>query len=167
VFEVVTGIDAFVWAIIDNAPRPQFNWTIDQQTGAITVVSQSEPTRAIMHYATTFDNKRRDFRLVKGNTPADPCTFIPVHIFGNACINPVFWIGEELGPVSTAGGVYTYVATQDMPQDGKWRAFFVELEFPGPHDTSYRITTQVSVIPNTRPFPACTSQPQGCYGVLV
>ena len=33
-----------------------------------------------MKYATTTDGTRRDFRLIKGDTPLDPCHGIPVHV---------------------------------------------------------------------------------------
>jgi hypothetical protein len=35
-----------------------------------------------MKYATTTDGTRRDFRLIKGDTPLDPCKGIPVHVRG-------------------------------------------------------------------------------------
>jgi hypothetical protein len=38
--------------------------------------------------ATTFDNVRRDFRLIKGDTPADPCEFIPVQVRCAAACRP-------------------------------------------------------------------------------
>jgi len=164
--ELLMGAQAFYLSILEGGSRPKFNWTIDAHTGAITVVADTQPSLVTMHGATTFDDVRRDFRLVKGNTQSDPCKFIPVHIFGNACINPVFWFGESLAPTSTANGQWTYVASQPLPASG-WRGFFVELLFPGPGIFQYRLTTQVSIIPNTLPFPACNTLPAGCHGTLV
>jgi len=120
----------------------------------------------MLRFATTFGDARRDFRLVKGDTPADPCEFIPVKIFGEACINPVLWFGESIAPTSTANGTYTYVATQPLPDKG-WRGFFLELFYEGPANSAYRLTTQVAIIPNTYPFPPCDQIPAGCKGVLV
>jgi hypothetical protein len=57
---------------------------------------------------------------VQGNTPADPCEFIPIKVFGNACLNPVIWEFEEVAPTSVANGVYTYVLSQPLPPSG-WR----------------------------------------------
>jgi len=166
--ELLLGAQAFVLSLLTQSARPQFTWAIDPDNGTITVQSSTQPTLAILRFATTFDGNRRDFRLVKGDTPADPCEFIKVHIFGNACINPVLWLAETLAPVSTAGGMYTYVASQPAPAVG-WRGFFIELLFPGAPGTlsQYRFTTQVSIVPNTFPFPDCTTLPQGCKGVLV
>lgn len=153
---LLTGVGAFYQSLLDGSDRPKFSWTIDNDgpnsTGKITVTTNQRPSKAVLRFATTFDNKRRDFRLVKGDTPADPCEFIKVKIFGDACINPVIWIGEDIAPTSVKNGVYTYEGTQPMPDDGKWRGFLIEMYYPGSRGTSFRLTTQVSIIPNTFPF---------------
>lgn len=164
IVELLVGADAWFISVIENTPRPVFSWTVDNQ-GAINLVSQTQPTKVNMNYATTFDSIRRDFRLITGNTPTNPCKFIPVKVFGSACLNPVFWTSEDIAPVSVNNGTYTYVATQPLPPGG-WRAFFLELYFPGPSDTSFRLTSTISIVPNTYPFPSCGSG-ASCEGTLV
>jgi hypothetical protein len=44
-------------------------------------------------------------------------------------------------------------------------AFLGELHYPGPNGQEYIMTTQVSIIPNTFPFPKCVGY--GCKGNLV
>ena len=64
-------------------------------------------------------------------------------------------------------GSYIYQVDQPLPSVG-WRGFLLEFWYPGPiPETFYRLTTQVSITPNTFPFPPCQTQPSGCYGVLV
>jgi len=161
--DLLPGVQSFYLSLLTNSARPQFNWTIGND-GTITAYASTKPSLVVMYTATTFDAERRDFRLIKGNTPADPCKFIPVKVFGSACINPVLWFGETVAPVSSDGGVYKYVASQPLPDAG-WRGFFLEFFFPGPKGSTFHMTTQVSIIPNTYPFPQCT--PGECHGQLV
>jgi len=119
---------------------------------------------------TTLDGYRRDFRLVAGDTPANPCKYIPVPVFGSACLRPIVWIGNSIGPVSPFNGASsTYVAHVDPPAAG-WRAHLIEFYFnstiPGLY---FQLTTQVSTIPAYGtplfPFPLC--QGNACNGDLV
>jgi len=168
---LITGAEVWAKALLSGAPRPSFTWTMDAATGAITAkVVGAQPTRAVSRSTTTLDGYRRDFRLVAGDTPANPCTDgIPVPVFGSACLRPIVWIGNTIGPASTAGNVQTWVATQDAPAVG-WRAWLVELYFnstiPG---LLQQYTTQVSIVPAPGtplyPFPLCVGAQ--CQGDLV
>lgn len=160
---LITGVEAWYWGLLTNTPRPTFNWTISGADGSITINTFGrQPDRVVLRFATTLDGYRRDFRLISGNTPANPCQYIPVNIFGSACLRPIIWVGEDVAPASP--GVYHL--TQPLPPTG-WRGFLAELYYPGPAgtNTTYQLTTQVSVIPNTFPFPPCSGQ--GCMGGLV
>mgnify|MGYP006902772756 CR=1 FL=1 len=124
-------------------------------------------SQAVVRWATSRkeDGGRRDFRLFKGDTPHDPCHTISVPVFGKACFNPVFWLGEDLEEVQVDGG-WQYVASQPMPPAQEWRGFFIDFYFPGPSEgMTFRLTTQVSIIPQDFPFPACEGT--GCEGFLV
>ena len=171
ILELITGVEAWYWGLLTDTPRPQFTWSIANDTGIINIQASTKPHKVVLRFATTFGSKRRDFRLIKGDTKEDPCDFIPVHVFGDACINPVIWIGEDIAPesavLSTAADgstVYNYKLSQPLPPSG-WRGFFGELYFKGPQGTLYQLTTQVSIIPQTFPFPAC--QGEACIGGLV
>jgi len=158
---LITGATSFVNSVLHDKPRPVFDWSMDPTTGAITVDLQTKPLKAVMWSATTdnIDGGRRDFRLIKGDTPHDPCEFIAVSIFGKACVNPVLWASEELDVTQTASGDYQVVASQDMPPDGAWRGFLVYFYFEGPTEgQTFLMTTQVSIIPHTFPFPACEGE---------
>jgi len=165
---LVTGVVPFVTSVLHDTARPVFDWSMDATTGAITVDLKTKPTRAVMWSATTdsIDNGRRDFRLIKGDTEHDPCEFIKVSIFGTACVNPVLWAPEDLEIVETGSGTYQVVATQDMPPEGHWRGFLAYFYFPGPAEgQTFLMTTQVSIIPHTFPFPMCNGTE--CKGFLV
>lgn len=168
ILPLITGVVPFVNSVLHNTPRPVFDWTMDASAGTTTVNLKTKPLRAVMWTATTdnIDNGRRDFRLIKGDTPHDPCKFIAVSIFGKACVNPVLWDPEDLEIQDGGDGTYTVVASQDMPPAGAWRGFLVYLYFPGPAPgQTFLMTTQVNIIPDTFPFPMC--QGTDCKGFLV
>ena len=156
--------------LLDGTPRPTFSWAMDATSGAITVTTTGQqPVAVVNRMTTTLDGYRRDFRLVAGNTPANPCKYIPVPVFGSACLRPILWIGNTIGPSSSVGNVSTYVATQDAPAVG-WRAWLVEVYYnstiPG---LLQQYTTQVSILPAAGtplyPFPLCKGVE--CIGDLV
>jgi PhoPQ-activated pathogenicity-related protein len=161
---LITGVEPWYWGLLTNTPRPTFNWTISPTDGAITINTYgTQPNKVVLRFATTLDGYRRDFRLISGDTPANPCIYIPVNVFGEACLRPIIWVGETIA--ESAPGVY--IATQPLPPTG-WRGFLCELYYDGPTgspNTTYQLTTQVSVIPNTYPFPPCNGT--GCMGGLV
>lgn len=164
---LIEGAIAFTWSILNKTPRPVYTWDIDNATGTVTVHSTTKPNSAYMKFATTFaeDDGRRDFRLIKGDTQHDPCDFIKVNVFGTACINPVLWGWMELQEKVEEDGTYTYTAFLPQPPEHRWRAWFIDLQYPGDNLSTFRMTTQVSIQPNTFPFPACEGE--GCYGWLV
>lgn len=160
---LITGVEAWYWGLLTGTPRPTFSWNISAVDGSITINTQGvQPNQVVLRFTTTLDGYRRDFRLISGNTPANPCQYIPVNIFGSACLRPIIWVGESVA----ATGPNTYKLTQPLPPVG-WRAFLAELYYDGVpgSNTTYQLTTQVSVIPNTFPFPPCSGQ--GCMGGLV
>lgn len=161
---LITGVEAWYAALLRNSPRPTFNWTINGVDGAITINTYGrQPDQVVLRFATTPDAGRRDFRLVSGNTPANPCKYINVTIFGQACLRPILWVGETIAPVSAN----TYKLTQPLPPVGYYRAFLAELYYKGPEgsNTTFQLTTQASIIPNTYPYLPC--QGAACMGPLV
>jgi len=157
IVELMRGARAYYAAMIADSPRPVFNWTM-APNGTITVTTQDKPSGVIAWYAesSTMNNvngKRRDFRLIVGDTPADPCHFIPVHVFGNACVNPCLWFPVELQP-QMQGDTFTYTYYHPEPKVG-WIGYFIEMEYPGPSKSNYRLTSQVSIQPPTYPYEEC------------
>jgi len=146
---LVTAAEAWFKLLLEGTPRPTFSWAIANDTGAITVTTTGQqPVAVVNRVATTLDGYRRDFRLVTGDTPANPCTVgIPVPVFGKACLKPLVWIGNTIGAATSAPGVQTFVATQDAPAVG-WRAWLVELYYNSTIDgLLQQYTTQVAFRP--------------------
>jgi len=159
IIELMKGVRAFYASMILDTARPVFSWTM-ASNGTLTVTTQQKPVGVIAWSAhtTTMNNvngKRRDFRLITGDTPADPCKFIPVHVFGEACVNPCIWFPEELTGVYNKG-TYTYTAYYEPPSVG-WVGYMIEMEYPGPAKSNYRLTTQVSIQPPTFPYTPCNA----------
>jgi len=170
---LITGAEVWYKALLDGTPRPNFSWTKNNVTGDITVSVSGpmQPVRVVNRMATTLDGYRRDFRLVAGNTPANPCKYIAIPLFGSACLRPIIWIGNDIGMTNYNPNTQTstWIATQDPPAVG-WRGFLVELYFnstiPGLY---FQLTTQVSILPAPGtplyPFPLCVGAQ--CVGDLV
>ena len=69
------------------------------------------------------------------------------------------------------GGPYHYRASVPIPPDGRWRAFLLEIYYPGPEGPTtrtktFKFTTQVQIVPFSFPFKNCTTKDQ-CHGSLV
>jgi len=154
--EVVQGISSYLAGILTNTPRPLMTWTIEQDAngGTTTVFCSETPTKVIVRYADTLDDKRRDWRLLTGQKP---CPTIEIE---GACVHPVFW--HKANATEISHNVFRY-SSANVPN--RWRAFLIEVEFRGAAAFPYVFTTQVNIIPNILPFAPCDGD--GCYGTLL
>eukprot|EP00331_Platyophrya_macrostoma_P032151 CAMPEP_0176444884 /NCGR_PEP_ID=MMETSP0127-20121128/23338_1 /TAXON_ID=938130 /ORGANISM="Platyophrya macrostoma, Strain WH" /LENGTH=507 /DNA_ID=CAMNT_0017830497 /DNA_START=68 /DNA_END=1591 /DNA_ORIENTATION=+ len=159
VVEVLQGAGAFVQALTANYPRPNYTWSIDNDTGRITVVADQKPTSVSVAYSFSGEGVsagRRDFRWAALNT-----SLCLIKVLG-ACVRVLPW--KTTSSNLTQIDDYTFSALLDTPTEG-WVAFFIEMQFAnptGPDD--FYITSAASVLPNTRPFPDCHGSE--CYGTL-
>jgi hypothetical protein len=176
----------FSWSIDDSSAG--------DTAGDITVQLQPAPVgrtlEAVnMWHATTCNDKRRDFRVLN-NGWGEEQTCLPCGVpvkggpkKGGLCTNlAIVWSKEALSEVSPGSG--KYVAHRDAPAGGKWTAFFVDvtyktdlappvvrqaangsLTWPVLPQGDFEMTTEVSVIPKTYPFPDCSGA--ACRGKLV
>lgn len=119
-------VAAFFESVVKQTPRPDFNWRVDQ--GALVIeTSPNQPPQSIKLWQATND-KARDFRLpVLGK--AYSSTDVPL----------------------SSDGKYRIAVT---PPEKGWTAFFVELTYPGPGRTPFKLTTGVTVTPEQLPYPA-------------
>ena len=88
----------------------------------------------------------------------------------------MLWTSKKLS--ETSPGSQTYTAHME-PTNGKWTAFFVDLQYEKQEEESegrgslgwpynnqhFEFTTTVSIIPNTYPYPECYGD--SCFGKLV
>ncbi len=117
------SVGAFYSMIVNNRPRPKFDWRIEK-SGTITVKVTDKPTEVKLWQATNPEG--RDFRLDK--------------------------IGKAYKPTvltETKPGVYS--ASVPKPEKG-FTAFFVELTYPSGISYPLKVTTGVKVIPDVYPF---------------
>ena len=138
----------------EKAALPRLSWKI-QSTGAITAKLDKAgpaPSQVIFWQATTCNSKRRDFRLHNADT-GESCRKCG-HAGYPGCVNQaVAWSGSEVQ--QTDHRSLTWEASATPPSDGRWTAFFLTFHWP----TGLKLSTEVSVMPVTLPFPDC---PQKC-----
>ena len=92
---------------------------------------------------------------------------VEVHAAGCAGARPHCVIAGVVAVlVVQVGNVWQFNATQNMPAANQWRGFFIDFYFPGPAEGfTFRMTTQVSIIPQVFPFPPCSGK--ACKSFLV
>ncbi|MCP4644640.1 MAG: PhoPQ-activated pathogenicity [bacterium] len=117
------GLAAFHYAVINNIPRPVYNWRVEDD-GAIVLECETAPSKVTLWQATNPD--ARDFRLES--------------------LGPKY----ESSPLDPdANGVYR--AAVGAPDAG-WTAFLIELEFPCEgFPMPFKFSTGISVVPDTLP----------------
>jgi len=149
---------------------PNFNWTHDPLTGDIIVQSEEQPVSVHVWHATTCNAERRDWRILNLDNPCT-CGF---QYDEEMCANlAVLWASDTLQ--ETYPGSLTWVAHREAPMDGRYTAFFVNLQFnstvsnskgwPVALPGSLEFTTTVSVVPDEFPYMDCTGN--GCLGSLL
>ena len=115
---------AFYAAIVKGTPRPEVKWSFESD-GSIKVVARERPSE--VHLWQALNPKARNFRH---------------DVVGAA------YTSTPLQP----SGPNTWVARVSTPAAG-WRAFFVELTFPGATKYPLKVTSGVRVVPDTLPHP--------------
>jgi PhoPQ-activated pathogenicity-related protein len=120
--DAVQSLTAFYEAVLQNRPRPRFDWTKGKD-GSITVRVKDRPSQVNVWRAV--NPNARDFR---------------VDTIGNA---------YKSTPLS-AEKDGSYIARAAAPQKG-WAAFFVELVYDTGAKYPFKFTTEVSVVPDVLP----------------
>jgi PhoPQ-activated pathogenicity-related protein len=142
--DLASNIQTFAHAVKTGVKMPEFNWNIDNITGAITVTTYDKPIVARMWHARNL--RHRDFRLI---VCADASNI--------SCINPILWNYLDLVPSSVApDGLITYIAIKEQPVTG-WGGHYVEMHYDlfETERDNIKFTTEVSILPTTLPFPSC------------
>jgi len=120
--EVIDSVSAFYKAVITKQPIPEYSWEFPDDC-TITVKTRNKPSKVVLWEAT--NPEARDFRL---------------NVLGRA------YQATEL----TEQEKGTYVGKVALPEKG-WKAYLIEMTFPGPDNTSFVFTTPVRIIPDTEP----------------
>jgi len=152
--QLLFNIQAFYTSVFKNYTLPNATWFMYNTAngGGIDVTVSTTPTLIRSWSASTVSTERRDFRLLKGNT-TDPSS--------RPLLQPNIWHAQDVKQV----GPLKYRAEYDYPLLGGWKAFFIQMTFPGPNGTAIEFTTETNIIPNKFPFNDCYGE--SCKGTLV
>ncbi len=118
------SLTAYYQSVLDGKPRPRFRWKKNPADGSLRVEVQDRPAQVNLWQAA--NPKARDFR---------------VDVIGHAYSSSVL--------AETSPGIYE--ARVPKPEQG-YKAFFVELVYPGGGKYPFKFTTEVSVVPDVLPF---------------
>jgi hypothetical protein len=169
--EVVESLNTFIHSIAQGkTTRPNFEYTRDKTTGALTVTPTPGFTvvNVTLKHAETLQQERRDFRWVRlASNATGVCKFPsitpPKPIFGGNCLVPIVWdshiiIGND--------GVYTGTPPEPKHKGG-WVGYYIEIQFAADTDakTHYHFTTPGFTWPDTLPFADCKGEE--CVGTLL
>jgi len=114
---------AFYQAILTNTPRPRFTW---KKTSPSELVLNIIDRPAQMNLWKATNPDARDFRL---------------DVIGKA---------YQSTPIAIPDSNRIEIRVARPPKG--YTAFFVEMIYPGPSSVPFRLTTEVAVTPDTRPF---------------
>jgi PhoPQ-activated pathogenicity-related protein len=148
---LIAGMQGFVAGLLYNDPSPpQPTWKI-QSDGSIHFFpgSNGNLTAVTMWSASTISTTRRDFRLVIQGPNGKPT------------LQLVLWKSTSLAPQADG----SYIASMPTPSQG-WVGFYIVANYASYQGFEYSLTTQLSILPNTLPFPPCAGG-VACRGTLV
>jgi len=151
--QLLFAVKAFYLSAFKGFTFPNATWFRYNTAngGGIDVTLNTKPTLIRAWSASTISSERRDFRLLKANT-TDP--------FARPLVQPNIWRQSDVQQV----GPLKYRAEFDFPFFG-WKAFFIQMTFPGPNGTAIEFTTETNIIPDKFPFEDCVGHT--CKGKLV
>ncbi|CAK8676928.1 unnamed protein product [Clavelina lepadiformis] len=152
--QLMFNIQAFYMSVMKGLKLPKISWILYNTAtgGGIDVTSDTTPTLVRAWSAVSVSNTRRDFRLLKANI-SNP--------LGDPIVQANIWHHYDVESM----GNMKYRATFNTPLNGHWRAFFIQMTFPGPNGTMLEMTTETKIIPDKFPFQECHMD--GCKGDLV
>jgi len=160
--------------LMEAADIPRFGWTIDSDTGDITVQSEVEPVSVHVWHASTCNTQRRDFRLLNLDSPCQCGLAVPGE---DLCLNTrVLYRAETLQ--ETQPGSLTWLAHKRPPIDDRWMIFFVDVQYnttqtgrgwPFGNQGVLEFTSLVSIVHKngTDVFPYNTCHGEECRSKLV
>jgi len=154
---LVDPVSAFLSGLVhgqDPSRGRMLTWDI-RPTGVLTAKldKHSLPPSAVhLWEASTCNAHRRDFRLHNGDT-GEACRACGEEGFPSCLNRAVSWRSSVVEENEHRSYSWEVMATPH--EDGRWTAFFLSFQWPD----GFRVSTEVSVVPTTMPFPEC---PPGC-----
>jgi len=130
--DAIPNMISFYSSVLNNTPRPTYNWEIKEDKIIITTDPNQKPASIKLWSAN--NEKSRDFRI---------------DVLGPK------WTSSEI--LVNESGRYEVVLNE--PKSG-YTGYFVEITYPG--KTSIKVTTGVEVLPKIYPFePYVSEEPKG------
>ena len=123
--DVLDTVTSYFMHIIHDAPRPEFDWSVDDKAFELKLDPERLPKSVKLWQAT--NPKKRDFRVVS--------------------IKRAYTAKDV-----TKKGKSEYRVKIKAPKQG-FTASFVELEYEGPEGTTLKLSTGVKVLPDVLPYP--------------
>jgi PhoPQ-activated pathogenicity-related protein len=146
--DIVASALTFYQRIVRGEPRPKFSYSLKKSniTASITLTTFDKPTSVYLWYTKTISNTKRDFRLI-----------ICGDLKNSSCYQPATWFYKKVED----NGNGKYIVEMQRPLEG-WRAFFLELYYKYSYDNNpfspeqtFKITTEVNIVPDYLPFLPC------------
>ena len=138
------------------------------EDGTVTMTASVKPSEVRVWHAESLPSSplgRRDFRMIKGHTPAGPC-IPPAILLEDICVNPIIWASKKTDAVQRADGRWEASTVAAKPAaEGVFAGYFLEMKFAAkPKDLVF--TSQVGMQPMAYPYEGCKTEEQ-CLGELV
>ena len=173
-------LSSWVGLLLADRQLPSLRWSQDPVTGDITLTSDRDPVVVEVWSAPSCSQERRDWRVANLD---NPCTCGTSD--SGVCFNEVsIWTSEPLQETSKGystmldyhpqlvdvPGSRTWVAHRDPPEDGRFLAFYVSVQYNvdeelGRDGGTMEFSTTVSVVPDVFPYPECYAEE--CLGSLL
>jgi len=150
IFDVLGSGEQFYMTILYNQTNllPTYSWIFEGEGNTVTLITNQTDyiVSAKVYYSQ--NNTNRDWRLIT-------CAEV-----SPSCVNLALWGNEDLTYVPNSPGVYTY--TLPMPPPGMYSAMMIEISYDFGYSEltrssrkPYHITSNLSIFPQTYPYPPC------------
>jgi len=147
--DILLNVQQFFEAFIQERAIPTLEWEFSNNGSVISVILSQKPKTVEIWEA--YNPKARDFRLITCDS--------------EKCINPILWIPRQLNVTALSNGSYQAIGIMDVPDVG-WRGGMVQASFELTRITGridpFKITSAVSIVPETLPYPPCPASVCAC-----
>lgn len=146
---IIESTIEFVRAVtFPNITLPSYTWEFSPNGSTITINATTDylVTDAAKVWFSK-DNSRRDWRLLR-------CVDDSVE-----CLNFQALFGFEKLPM-TAPGIFTYTIAD--PKVDHWSAFLIEIQYDFGGPSTMKVTSNLSIVPQTFPYPPCPQDVCAC-----
>ena len=167
---IIHSIRGFYMAVQRNYSLPNLHWNrrVDSNgRSSIILTSDEQPILINAWTGDTMNTTRRDWRWAKmktesvnqpSNSPEDQNNDLNKN---DIELQPIIWNQFSVETLNSTAWEVSINPAADV-----YRGIFIEVSFQGSDEKSkLTFTTEISITPDTRPFPQCRGEE--CYGYLL